>query len=96
MLAVDNPFIVGIEMCALRPAHSSLLRSNGVLRGAAASLCDDGLMESKMLRLRSSSPIARSQRIRRRRRWGLAQAERLREDYPYSVPLGAQPPWIRS
>ena len=33
---------------------------------------------------------------RHRRRSGLAQAERLREGYRYSVPSGGQPPGIRS
>ena len=37
-----------------------------------------------------------SQHTQRRRRSGLAQPERLREGYRYSVPSGGQPPGIRS
>ena len=42
----------------------------------------------------ADQPRTRSQRIRDSRRWGLAQAERLREGYRYLVPSGAQPPAI--
>ena len=52
-----HPFITVIEMRALSPAHSSLLWPNCVLQRAAASLCDDGLIAPKMLRLRSSSQM---------------------------------------
>ena len=90
-----NSFIVVIEMRALSPAHS--LRSNCVLQRTTASLCDHGLMmvpkENASIEAQSN---ARSQNTRRRRRWGLAQAERLREGYRYSVPSGAQPSGIRS
>ena len=90
-----HPFIVVIEMRALSPAHSLLLWSNCVLQRAAASLCDGLMMTPKVLRLRSSSQM-REVNTRRRRKLGLAQAERLREGYRYSVPSGAQPPGIIS
>ena len=57
-MAIDTHSFIVTEICALSPAHSSLLWSNCVLQRAAASLCDDGLMMApKMLRLRSSSQM---------------------------------------
>ena len=73
-------------------------RSDRVACYSVLLLCTwyDGLMAPKMLRLKSSSQMQESQHTRHRRRWGLAQAKRLREGYRYSVPSGAQPPGIRS
>ena len=82
-----HSFIVDIETRALSPAHSSLSWSNCVLQRAAASLCDGLMMTPKVLRLRSSSQM-REVNTRRRRKLGLAQAERLREGYRFSVPSG--------
>ena len=90
-----HSFIAVIEMRALSPAHSSVLWSNCVLQRADASWRDDDLMMApKMLQLRYSSKM-REVNTRRRRKLGLAQAERLREGYRYSLPSGAQPPGIK-
>ena len=60
-----------------------------MLQRTAASLCDDGLMVPKQsASIEAVQSNVRSQHTRRRRRAGLAQAERLREGYRYSVPSG--------
>ena len=57
------------------------------------SWLDDGT-KNALIEVVQSNAI--SQHTQRRRRSGLAQPERLREGYRYSVPSGGQPPGIRS
>ena len=90
-----HSFIVVIEMCALSPVHSSLLWSNCVLQRAAASLCDDGLMAPKMLRLRSSSQM-RKVNTHGAAGGGVWPRPSVCVGYRYSVPSGAQTPGITS
>ena len=68
-----------------------------MLQRTAGSLCDDGLMMVPNVSASIEVVLSnvRSQHSRHRRRSGLAQAERLREGYRYSVPSGAQPPGIK-
>ena len=82
--------------CTQPSALAIVIELRATVQRTAAFLRDDGLMVPKENASIEVQSNATSQHTRRRRRWGLAQAERLREGYRYSVPSGAQQPGIRS
>ena len=91
-----HSFIVVIEIRALSLLSSALVV---VIELRVTSYCwfcvmthDDLMMKPKMLPSCSSSLIVKStrgQHTRHSRRWGLAQAERLRDSYWYSFLLSS-------